>query len=128
MKEQFLQRMKEYLQEDYEAYVKTLEEDAYRGLRVNTTKISVEAFLQLSVCECKPSAICPETFYIPHQEKGLGNHPAHLAGLFYMQEPSASSAVEGCTRGGLGVGYVCSSGRQKYTDCREIAAQWFTSQ
>lgn len=94
MKEQFLQRMKEYLQEDYEAYVKTLEEDAYRGLRVNTTKISVEAFLQLSVCECKPSAICPETFYIPHQEKGLGNHPAHLAGLFYMQEPSASSAVE----------------------------------
>ena len=67
MKEQFLQRMKEYLQEDYEAYVKTLEEDAYRGLRVNTTKISVEAFLQLSVCECKPSAICPETFYIPHQ-------------------------------------------------------------
>ena len=62
MKEQFLQRMKEYLQEDYEAYVKTLEEDAYRGLRVNTTKISVEAFLQLSVCECKPSAICPETF------------------------------------------------------------------
>ena len=51
MKEQFLQRMKEYLQEDYEAYVKTLEEDAYRGLRVNTTKISVEAFLQLSVCE-----------------------------------------------------------------------------
>lgn len=44
MKEQFLQRMKEYLQEDYEAYVKTLEEDAYRGLRVNTTKISVEAF------------------------------------------------------------------------------------
>ena len=94
MKEQFLQRMKEYLQEDYEAYVKTLEEDAYRGLRVNTTKISVEAFLQLSVCECKPSAICPETFYIPHQEKVLGNHPAHLAGLFYMQEPSASSAVE----------------------------------
>ena len=45
MKEQFLQRMKEYLQEDYEAYVKTLEEDAYRGLRVNTTKISVEACL-----------------------------------------------------------------------------------
>ena len=52
MKEQFLQRMKEYLQEDYEAYVKTLEEDAYRGLRGNTSKISGEAFLQLSVCEC----------------------------------------------------------------------------
>ena len=94
MKELFLKRMQEYLQDEYEAYVKTLEEEAYRGLRVNTAKISVEDFLALQVCDVKPSAICPESFYIPYDIKGLGNHPAHLAGLFYMQEPSASSAVE----------------------------------
>lgn len=94
MKEQFLQRMQSYLQDDYPAYEKTLEQSAFRGLRVNTSKISLEQFLDLHVCECKPSSICPQSFYIPNDEKGLGNHPAHLAGLFYMQEPSASSAVE----------------------------------
>lgn len=94
MKEQFLQRMKEYLKQDYEAYVATLEDEAFRGLRVNTTKLSVDEFLKLHVCDCQPSAICLQSFYIPQTEKGLGNHPAHLAGLFYMQEPSASSAVE----------------------------------
>ena len=45
MKELFLKRMEEYLKEEYPKYLETLEEDAYRGLRVNTSKISVEEFL-----------------------------------------------------------------------------------
>ena len=94
MNEQFLKRMQGYLQEEYEEYLKTLDEDAYRGLRVNTAKLSVDQFHDLQVCACQPSSICPESFYIPKDIKGLGNHPAHLAGLFYMQEPSAASAVE----------------------------------
>lgn len=94
LKEQFLERMKSYLQDEYPAYEQTLEQSAFRGLRVNTSKISIEEFLELGVCACKPSLICPQSFYISNEEKGLGNHPAHLAGLFYMQEPSASSAVE----------------------------------
>ncbi len=94
MKELFLKRMEEYLKEEYPKYLETLEEDAYRGLRVNTSKISVEEFLKLGVCSLRPSSICPQSFYLPKEVEGLGNHPAHLAGLFYMQEPSASSAVE----------------------------------
>lgn len=94
MNELFLKRMQGYLQDEYEAYLETLDEDAYRGLRVNTAKIAVEDFLKLKVCGCRPSSICPQSFYIPNEIKGLGNHPAHLAGLFYMQEPSAASAVE----------------------------------
>ena len=31
MNEQFLKRMQGYLQEEYEEYLKTLDEDAYRG-------------------------------------------------------------------------------------------------
>ena len=42
MNEQFLKRMQGYLQEEYEEYLKTLDEDAYRGLRVNTAKLSVD--------------------------------------------------------------------------------------
>lgn len=94
MKEQFLQRMKEYLKEEYDAYEQQLLQPLYRGLRVNTSKISVEDFKKLQVCDLKPSSICKEAFYIQDDIQGLGNHPAHLAGLFYMQEPSASSAVE----------------------------------
>lgn len=94
MNEQFLKRMQLYLQEDYEAYLKTLDEEAFRGIRVNTAKITETDFLKLGICDCRPSTICPQSFYIPKDLKGLGNHVAHLAGLFYMQEPSASSAVE----------------------------------
>ena len=94
MKEQFLERMKMYLKDEFSEYEKTLDEEAFRGIRVNTSKIDVDEFLKLHICECYPSKICPQSFYIPQQIKSLGNHPAHIAGLFYMQEPSASSAVE----------------------------------
>lgn len=94
MKEQFLNRMKEYLHEEYEAYVQSLDKEVYRGLRVNTSKISIEDFQSLDVCELSPSSICAQSFYIPSNTRALGNHPAHLAGLCYLQEPSASSAVE----------------------------------
>lgn len=94
MKEQFLERMKGYLKEEYEAYLETLKEDMYRGIRVNPCKSSIEEIKALALCELRPSAICSESFYIPYDVEHLGHHPAHLAGLFYMQEPSASSAVE----------------------------------
>ena len=37
--------------------------------------------------------ICDEGYYIPQNVKSLGNNPLHLAGAFYIQEPSATSAV-----------------------------------
>lgn len=94
MKELFLERMKTYLKDEYEEYLKTLGQDMYRGLRVNPCKSSIEELKALDLCSLTPSKICPESFYIPQEVAHLGNHPAHLAGLFYMQEPSASSAVE----------------------------------
>lgn len=94
MKEEFLERMQSYLAQDYETYLASLQLPAYRGLRVNTSKITVDAFLALSICPLQKSAICSQSFYIDDMVQHLGNHPAHAAGLFYMQEPSASSAVE----------------------------------
>lgn len=94
MNEIFLARMKEYLKDEFTAYLQTLEEEAFRGLRVNTAKIDIASFKELNICDCKPSAICDQSFYIPYDVRGLGNHPAHLGGLCYLQEPSAASAVE----------------------------------
>lgn len=94
MNEIFLERMKNYLKDEYDSYLQTLDEERYRGLRVNTAKISTNDFESLNVCEMSKSDICKESYYIPGNIEKLGNHVFHLAGLFYMQEPSASSAVE----------------------------------
>lgn len=94
MNEQFLERMQGYLKEEYPAYVNSLQTPMYRGLRVNTSKITTEEVCQLSICPMHQSTICAQSFYLDDEERKLGNHPAHLAGLFYLQEPSASSAVE----------------------------------
>lgn len=93
MNEQFLERMQGYLKAEYPAYISSLQTALYRGLRINTSKISMEDLLQRSLCRMHQSDICAQSFYIDDECK-LGNHPAHLAGLFYLQEPSASSAVE----------------------------------
>ena len=92
MKEAFLKRMQEYLGEEYPAYLESLKQPRFRGLRVNETRCSTDRFLSIAPWECRPSAICPQSFYI--HEEHLGNHPYHLSGVFYLQEPSASSAVE----------------------------------
>lgn len=95
MKEAFLQRMKQYLKDEYDDYVQTLSQPAYKGLRVNTSKIDKDSFSQENLLSLTPSSICQDAFYYDNDEvSSLGNHPAHLSGLFYIQEPSASSAVE----------------------------------
>ena len=92
MKEAFLARMREYLQDEYEDWLSCLQQPRFRGLRVNTVRCDVAAFLRLADWECRSSPICPQSFYVTREHLGL--HPLHAAGTFYLQEPSASSAVE----------------------------------
>ncbi len=66
-------------------------ERAKKGIRVNTLKCSVEEFSKFNIGTA-PSPFCKEGFYVDSGEK-LGNHPLHHAGAFYVQEPSATSAV-----------------------------------
>ena len=63
----------------------------YKGLRVNTLKTETEKFLKFGITGEK-SPFCRAGYYIGSEEK-LGNHPLHHAGAFYLQEPSATSAV-----------------------------------
>lgn len=90
----FLKRMNDMLGSEYDNYLKTLEEPLYRGLRVNTLKTTTK---ELETYLSFPFINTPfhrNSYYIDSKVRSLGNHPAHLCGLFYMQEPSASSAVE----------------------------------
>ncbi|MDO4467964.1 MAG: RsmB/NOP family class I SAM-dependent RNA methyltransferase [Bacillota bacterium] len=90
MKQEFFDRIQSYIPEEYDAFLQCFEKEMFKGLRVNTKKIDLEMFTKQFPYIGAPSPFCKEGFYI---EKNLGNHPYHFAGLYYLQEPSASSAV-----------------------------------
>lgn len=91
----FLDKMKALLGNEFEDFLKFYNSSGehYRGLRVNTLKCSVENLKALMNFELNPAPFCSESFYIPNEVTSLGNNPLHHAGAFYIQEPSASSAV-----------------------------------
>lgn len=91
--EDFLFRMKSLLGDEFNEFLKYYESENFRGLRVNTLKCSAEKLKSLLDFNLKPTPFCDEGYYIPQNVKSLGNNPLHLAGAFYIQEPSATSAV-----------------------------------
>lgn len=91
----FLDKMKALLGNEFEDFLKfyNSSDEHYRGLRVNTLKCSAEKLSRLLDFKLNPAPFCNESFYIPNEVTSLGNNPLHHAGAFYIQEPSASSAV-----------------------------------
>lgn len=94
MKTEFLERMKSMLKDEYPEYLETLQKERYRGLRINTLRLDVETFQSRFPYFLSETPFAPTSFYIDPTIAHLGNHPLHVAGAFYMQEPSAASAVE----------------------------------
>lgn len=87
----FLTRMAALLGEEFPLFLKALTEGKRTyGLRVNTLKLSPEAFLKISPWPLRPIPWCPEGFYYP-EEARPGPHPYFYAGLYYIQEPSAQA-------------------------------------
>lgn len=97
----FFIRMKSLLGEEFDSFLKFYEGENFRGLRVNTLKCSAEKLKAALDFPLEPTPFCKEGFYIPPGAAGLGNSPLHHCGAFYIQEPSATSAVEmlGVSRG-----------------------------
>ena len=85
---QFKVQMKELLQDEYEDYLSSFNEERYYGLRVNTLKISVEDFLKISPFHLEPIPWTTDGFYYSSKDKP-SKHPYYYAGLYYLQEPSA---------------------------------------
>lgn len=94
MKQRFLDRMKELLQEEYPAFEQSLEHPLFRGVRVNPLKVSISTFHQLFPFAIEQTPFCADSFYLQEEVQHLGNHPLHASGAIYLQEPSAASAVE----------------------------------
>ena len=88
----FEDRMRTLLGEQYAAFVAGYDQPLRRGLRVNTARITTDAFCALFPHELEPSPFAKDSFYLDAPHKA-GSDPLHHAGTYYMQEPSAASAV-----------------------------------
>ncbi len=73
----------------YEGYTLPLR----RGMRANPLKCSPERLLALFPGKLTPSPFALDSFYLDDPVFRAGADPLHHAGAYYMQEPSASSAV-----------------------------------
>lgn len=89
---EFEERMKVLLQEEYDEFLQGYNTPLRRGLRINTAKISITDFCALFPHPLTPSPFADNSFYVDTEFKA-GSDPLHHAGAYYMQEPSAGSAV-----------------------------------
>ena len=86
--QEFLARMKAMLGEEYPAFLQSYEFPRKFGLRVNTNKISVEEFLNITPFCLTPIPWIDNGFFYSENDRP-SRHPHYLAGLYYLQEPSA---------------------------------------
>lgn len=91
LQKSFTDRMRTLLGEEYEAFIAAMESEPVRGLRLNKIK-------------CRDGYLLPEEFkteplpymdngYILREGDGIGLTPEHHAGMIYMQDPGAMSAL-----------------------------------
>ncbi len=91
----FLERMSRFLGEEYPAFADSLKAEPKSGLRVNTLKLSPDEFGEITPVEVGEKVPwCSSAFILPPSDFRLGTHPYHLAGLYYLQDPSAMSPAE----------------------------------
>ncbi len=89
---EFVRRMQPLLGGHWQDFIAAYAQPLRRGLRVNTNKIAVADFLSLFPLPLSPSPFAADCFYLDAVHKA-GSNPLHHAGAYYMQEPSAASAV-----------------------------------
>lgn len=88
LNDDFVNRMKLMLKDDFNAFIKSYEDSPSRAIRVNKEKITVDDFLRIFPYETIKSELSEDCLYLKTDEK-LGRSVFHHAGMIYLQEPSA---------------------------------------
>ena len=91
--EKFLEDVKVILQDEYEEFIDSYNENKTTGLRLNTMKMSKEKFQKLNLFDLEQIPWTNEGFYYDESVCKPGKNPLHEAGVYYLQEPSAMSVV-----------------------------------
>ncbi|WP_138495555.1 RsmB/NOP family class I SAM-dependent RNA methyltransferase [Paenibacillus pinistramenti] len=89
----FLERMQSLLGDEYPDFAASYDHPRYAGIRINTLKISPDAFKSVSPFPLQPVPWCSTGYYTEEGQKP-GKHPYYHAGLYYIQEPSAMAPAE----------------------------------
>ena len=89
----FINRMKDMLGAEYEAFEQSYELTKYQSLRINPLKTEKERFWKEASFSLKEVPWCKNGFYYEAADTP-GKHPYHEAGVYYIQEPSAMAPVE----------------------------------
>ena len=79
-------------EEEFRLYEDSYQQNAVRAFRVNTEKISVQAFSQIDPFSSEPIPYVETGFYLNYDK--IGNHPFHHAGMIYVQDPGAMATAE----------------------------------
>lgn len=90
--QEFLNRMKTLLGEEYDDFLKSYDLPTVKAFRVNTAKISVDDFEKLNIFGNEKIPYTENGFYLTYDK--VGNHPYHHAGMMYVQEPAAMAPAE----------------------------------
>lgn len=85
-------RMLSLLGEDFDSYLKELENPPVKAFRVNTDKISIEEFEKINPFSKEKIPYVSNGYYLDFDK--VGNHAYHHAGLIYVQEPGAMAPAE----------------------------------
>jgi len=99
----YVDAMKELLEGDYDAYIKSLDEKPYVGIRTNLLKLTKEKLKEILDRDFKEIPWAKEGFYFEEEKgvlttpslsniekiKSVSKNPYYFAGLYYIQEPSA---------------------------------------
>ncbi len=89
---EFILRAEKVLGDSFDAFRESYKQPSFRGIRLNTLKADKETLEKALGEKLTNTPFSPLSFYCP-EELRIGKSPAHHAGMFYSQEPSASSAV-----------------------------------
>ena len=91
--EYFERRERALLGDRFDALYAAPQETAARGVTVSALRAAPEQFAAQADFPVEPSPFCKAGFVVLDPAFKPGRHPYHHAGVFYSQEPSASSAA-----------------------------------
>ena len=87
---EFIERMKSFPDLDFDAFISSYDGAPARSLRANRHKITPDALKRVFPLGDNVGFASDGFFF---DFDGIGNHPLHHAGAFYVQEPSAMMPV-----------------------------------
>lgn len=91
--EAFINKMRNLLGEEAEAFFSSYEKPRNYGLRCNTLKCAPAEFTARMPFTLQPVPWADNGYYY-EPEQAPGKHPFHEAGAYYIQEPSAMSPAQ----------------------------------